>query len=269
MAKLKALCLTFDNLGQAKSVFDGRASLPDPRAPEVAIAYPNVLGLLRDLGVKATFFVEGWSALHFPHTIEAIISAGHEIGLHGWIHEKFSDLAQPKAVQYISDGTAALNRFGLTPAGFRAPGGVRGSYAADILKQAGYLYDSSVETEFDASACLLETDYSGDSVTALDNGLIAVPWRWSMIDAIHYMISPQGLRNPEALADYWCSMVENAANHGRMTTIIGHAHVSGLEKSRLAALRRVLEHALGVGMEIVTAERAARSCWLRAEQGPK
>lgn len=259
MAPLKAVCLTFDNLGQAKSVFDGKAALPDAHAPEVAIAYPNVLRMLRDLGVKATFFVEGWSALHFPRTIDQIIGAGHEVGLHGWIHEHFATLQRPKALQYVSDGTAALNRLGVTPLGFRAPGGTRGPYAADILKQLGYLYDSSVEFEFDISTPPLDTDYSGDCVKALDNGLITIPWHWSMIDAIHYMISPQGLRNPELLAEYWSSVIARTASKGRMVTIIAHAHVSGLEASRLMALRRVLEGALNAGMEIVTAARAAIS----------
>jgi len=254
--RARRLCLTFDNLGQAKMVFDGRASLPDESAPEVSVGYPNILRLLSDLGLSATFFVEGWSAFHFPKVLESILEAGHEIGLHGWIHERFSELTQTRALQYVNDGTTALKRAGVAPFGFRAPGGVRGPFAADIVKQLGYLYDSSIETKF-SEACSVDQDaYGGDGLRRLPNGLINVPWRWSMIDAIHYSISTSGFREPARLADYWRSVIANIPEGG-LLTIIAHAHVSGLDQDRLAALRNVLSFAQETGVDIVGAHAAA------------
>ena len=120
------LCLTFDNLGAARAVFEGKAARPDPLAPAIVEGVPNVLRLLRDLDLRATFFIEGWSALHYRDAVRSIHSDGHEIGLHGWIHENFAELDRLRATQVLSDGVAMLGERGIVPTGFRAPGGALG-----------------------------------------------------------------------------------------------------------------------------------------------
>jgi peptidoglycan/xylan/chitin deacetylase (PgdA/CDA1 family) len=65
------LCLTFDNMGRARDIAEGRAAAPDAAEPGLAIGYPRLLGLLDELGLRGTFFIEGWNALHHPERIEA------------------------------------------------------------------------------------------------------------------------------------------------------------------------------------------------------
>jgi peptidoglycan/xylan/chitin deacetylase (PgdA/CDA1 family) len=48
---------------------------------------PRVLDVLRKHGVPASFFVPAVTALLHPEEAQRIIGDGHEIGLHGWIHE--------------------------------------------------------------------------------------------------------------------------------------------------------------------------------------
>jgi peptidoglycan/xylan/chitin deacetylase (PgdA/CDA1 family) len=43
--------------------------------------------LLAQHQVPATFFVPAVSALLYPDEQRRVIAEGHEIGLHGWIHE--------------------------------------------------------------------------------------------------------------------------------------------------------------------------------------
>ena len=45
-----------------------------------------VLRILEQAGVKATFFVLGWTAEHHPGLVRAIAAAGHEIAGHGYDH---------------------------------------------------------------------------------------------------------------------------------------------------------------------------------------
>ena len=40
--------------------------------------------------VRATFFPLGNRAVRMPDTVRAVVQAGHEIGLHGWRHERFT-----------------------------------------------------------------------------------------------------------------------------------------------------------------------------------
>src|SRR5215210_4540249 len=119
--KRGTLCLTFDNMGRAREIALGQASKPDPTEPSLEIGYPRLLALLDSLGLQATFFIEGWNALHHADRILDLVDRGHEVGLHGWIHESFASLDRSRAEQYLYDGTAAMHRIGVHPSGFRAP----------------------------------------------------------------------------------------------------------------------------------------------------
>jgi peptidoglycan/xylan/chitin deacetylase (PgdA/CDA1 family) len=46
----------------------------------------KILEILDKSSTKATFFVVGYVAEHFPELIEDIIDKGHEIGTHGYSH---------------------------------------------------------------------------------------------------------------------------------------------------------------------------------------
>jgi len=252
------LCLTFDNLGEAHNVFLGKSAVPDPTAPGVAVGYPNILRLLATYDLRATFFVEGWSALHYGDVIESLLRSGHEIGLHGWIHEKFGDLSELTARQYVNDGLEIMKLRGIRPVGFRAPGGRIGPYGRDILVDAGFSYDGSVDTAMPPEIPDDMDGYAGDGLTRLPRGLIGIPWQWFMIDAVHYMLARNGLRNPHDLAGYWSTVLRNVARMNGFVTVICHAHVTGIDPDRLAALETVLKLALDLGLEILPCEQAMR-----------
>src|SRR5438067_3702036 len=64
---LREIALTFD---------DG----PDPSYT------PQVLDVLQQYGVKATFFCLGHRVVAYPHIIKQVYEAGHVIGSHTWAH---------------------------------------------------------------------------------------------------------------------------------------------------------------------------------------
>lgn len=254
MAATGTLCLTFDNMGRAREIAEGLASTPDTGEPSLAIGYPRLLGLLEELDLRGTFFIEGWNGLHHPERVQELAQRGHEVGLHGWIHEKFGALEKPRAEQLLHDGTAALSRIGLRPAGFRAPGGVRGEHTAAILKTLGYRYDSSAATSADED----EPDAYSVRPRLLAEGLAHIPFRHAMVDSIQYLRNPVRPTTPAELQASWIKAVDaTAARRGTMTLVI-HAFVSGVEDERFAAVRRVLTHAKArADLEIITAGQLA------------
>src|SRR5205085_8972836 len=48
----------------------------------------RILELLQRYSIRASFFMPAVSALLHPDEARAYVDAGHELGLHGWIHER-------------------------------------------------------------------------------------------------------------------------------------------------------------------------------------
>jgi peptidoglycan-N-acetylglucosamine deacetylase len=82
----------------------------------------GLLGLLRRFGLRQTFFVPGWCVERYPRAVEAILADGHELGHHGYMHEKLNQLSrdEERAVLHRAMETI-VNVSGQRPRGFRAP----------------------------------------------------------------------------------------------------------------------------------------------------
>jgi len=242
-------------MGRAREVGLGKAGAPDAAEPSLAIGYPRILSLLEELGLRATFFIEGWNALHHADRILDLRKRGHEVGLHGWVHEDFGRLDRRAVEQVLHDGTAAMRQIGVETRGFRAPGGLRGPHALAVLQLLGYRYDSSTETDGDESG-----DFAGTlEPSLLAPGMAYVPWRNSMVDSRQYNRSNPP-PTPAALAESWKRLVDRAIEARCSMTLVIHAWVSGVDDARFAAIRDVLTYARGrAGLEFCTAgEQAAR-----------
>ncbi|MFE2943013.1 polysaccharide deacetylase family protein [Streptomyces sp. NPDC059255] len=230
-----ALCLTVDNLGSALAIGRGRAVRPDPDEPGLSVGLPAALALFDELQVRATFFVEGWNGIHHPAAIGSMLEHRHEVGLHGWVHERWAELDDDRQETLLWDGTAALRLAGADPRGFRAPGGYRGRRTARVLTELGYRYDSSIEKRTEDDPLRVHT---------LDGGLAVVPWHWQGNDYWQYVMHPDGGRSPAQVLDNWRRSLADAVLTNGLMTLTVHPFVSFTDAERLHTLRRFLEEAL-------------------------
>jgi peptidoglycan/xylan/chitin deacetylase (PgdA/CDA1 family) len=197
-----SICLTFDNMGNAKAIQDGEATGPDDREPGLARGYPKVLTLLEELDLQATFFIEGWNAVHHPERVLELTRRGHEVALHGWMHEPFARLGAEQVATRINRGDRALRSIGVQPLGFRAPGGARGPHLETVLTTLGYRYDSSTpcgrkpnSRTPDCSSCTQRRDGGGLNPAQLRaTGRVRPPFRLSDRWAEE---TPPGVEHPE------------------------------------------------------------------------
>ena len=108
----------------------------------------RVLGLLRDLSVKATFFILGWVAERYPGVVRAIDSDGHELATHGYGHELvYRQSPQDFVVDLRRSMELIESATGKLITGYRAPSFsiTRDSlWALDLLREMGMRYDSSI-----------------------------------------------------------------------------------------------------------------------------
>jgi peptidoglycan-N-acetylglucosamine deacetylase len=120
----------------------------------------RLLKVFRRYEVNATFFVPGFDAVRYPDVMDAIASAGHEIGGRGWANENFALVTADQQRELLERSEDALiSVFGQRPTGWRGPhalpgvndpgqrlqipGSLVSSETRAILAERGYLYDSS------------------------------------------------------------------------------------------------------------------------------
>ena len=113
----KAIALTFD---------DG----PHPKNT------PRLLEMLKERGIKATFFLIGKSAATYPDVAKRIVEEGHEVGNHTWTHPQLTHLSDAKVIDELQKTEDAIKgATGVTPTFFRPP------YGSLKLSQKKWIYD--------------------------------------------------------------------------------------------------------------------------------
>ena len=126
----------------------GRVSLP---ASRVEADLTRVLRLLEAREVKATFFVVGQIARSNPRLVGRIVSAGHEVGCHGFEHLPVESLSPEEFAKDLDRALDAVGgASGRRPAGYRSPlwSLSRAPWALDegmdALVSRGFSYDASL-----------------------------------------------------------------------------------------------------------------------------
>ena len=100
---------------------------------------PATLELLRDAGVRATFFLVGEQVDRYPELAAAIAASGHEIGLHGYRHR----LLLRRTVGGLGRDLdlavdAIVSTTGQTPRVYRPPYGVFSAGALALVRRRGW-----------------------------------------------------------------------------------------------------------------------------------
>lgn len=97
---------------------------------------------------RATFFILGWIAEHYPALVKEIYARGHEVACHGYAHQCLFNQTPKKFKEDTKKSRKILEDLvGDKIIGYRAPTfsmTQKTLWALNILKEEGYQYDSSV-----------------------------------------------------------------------------------------------------------------------------
>jgi peptidoglycan/xylan/chitin deacetylase (PgdA/CDA1 family) len=220
-----AACFTFDL--DAEWVFMGNdhsvADKPRIKSQGEYVWNSNIilriLDKLDEFHIKSTFFVVAQNATNHPEVVREIADRGHEVATHGWKHEKVDHLPydeekvlRVKMIKALEDVT------GVRPVGNRVAGGEIGPNTHDILKELGFLYDSSMR--------------GSDMPYKLDNGLVIVPSYYEMDDFHLFADYPMGgykarMMSPETGYEIWTNAFKGYYGYGLCWTSMFHPQIIG------------------------------------------
>lgn len=215
------------------------------------VALPRVVTLMDEQDIPATFFFPAWSLMLAPEQAEVINSSGrHEIGVHGWIHELNTALDGPTEERLLRRATEEIERItGKRPVGYRAPSWNHSPNTLRIVRDMGFLYESSLMHD-DRPYELMQD--------GVPTGVVELPVEWILDDAP--LFNPLGARymNPRDVMQVWIDEFDRAWEEGTMFLLTMHPHVIG-HRSRMVALEGLIEHIKARGeVWFATHEEAAR-----------
>jgi peptidoglycan-N-acetylglucosamine deacetylase len=214
---------------------------------------PRILRLLDTHQIAASFFIPAVSHLLHPDMIPAIQKSGrHEIGVHGWIHEHLPSVNDAAAEQeMLNRAIETLTKaLGKKPVGYRAPSWQFSQYTMQQVKDAGFLYDSSLMASDDAYEILLDKQ---------PTGVVELPIERIVDDFPYFGGSANGgMPSPDAVEAVFRSEFDMAYDEGGLYILTMHPHITG-HRSRIAGLEKLILHMKSKpGVWFATHEQIAR-----------
>ena len=99
----------------------------------------QVLDILKNNDIKATFFLLGPNVLKYPQVVKRMVEEGHVVAGHSWSHPRLDKLLPEAIAKEIALTEQAIFQVtGYNIALFRPPYGSINREALNLLKQSGY-----------------------------------------------------------------------------------------------------------------------------------
>ncbi len=222
------------------------------------VGVPRLLDLLAAQGIRATFFIPGWVAEQYPDEARAIRDAGHEIGHHGYCHERAVPADPEGEREAFRRGLEVLEQvLGVRPLGYRSPGWDLTPITLELVRAAGMIYSSNL---MDDAWPYLHRHPQGD--------VVELPVQWLLDDAPFFLFNPHLANRPmipaELVFRQWEEELLGFHELGGLFMLTMHPQLIG-HPSRIRLLRRLIERITSLdGVWVTTCAEAARA-WLQAD----
>ena len=255
-----AVALSFDSDHETNELRDGGKSIGRLCWGQYGnrVGVPRILALLAKHGIKATFYVPAVAALIHSEEQRRVVAEGHEIGIHGWIHELNSVLPEAAERDLMLRSAETLEKItGVRPVGLRTPSWDFSPSTLAIEKEMGLLYDSSLMADEDCYELLLD---------GAPTGIVELPVEWVRDDAVYFMMHRFGALRPYTpptdVLDIFRREFDAAWEEGGIFQLTMHPHIIGY-RSRIWIVDELIRHAKSRG-QVWFATHAEVVAWAKA-----
>ncbi len=156
----------------------------------------RILEKLDKYGVKATFFIPGLTAERYPEVVKRIAAADHEIGHHGYAHERFADHSVQEQIEIIEKAQKIYKELiGHEVQGFRTPSGDWSVETPKLLYERGIMYSSSMRGDDRPYRTIID---------GKETDMIEIPTKWEVDDyvATAYHMYPAEPKGQDRISSY-------------------------------------------------------------------
>ncbi|MEW6455317.1 MAG: polysaccharide deacetylase [Acidobacteriota bacterium] len=198
----------------------------------------RILNLLDKYGIPVSFFIPAISAKLHPTEIKAIMNKKrHEIGMHGWIHERNSLLSEEDEREVMKKAYETLKEItGKAPSGIRTPSWDFSPSTLKIIMELGLIYDSSLMADDKPYEIL----YEGKS-----SGIVEIPVEWILDDYPYFgmdRFSPiRPHSTPDDVLSIWKGEFAKAYDEGITFVLTMHPQIIG-HRSRILMLEKLIQY---------------------------
>ena len=231
-----AVLLSFDVDNETIAWWEGEPTISDLSRGEYGsrVALRRIVNLLEKNNVPASFFVPALS-LHLAPQMAGEIKRlpRHEFAVHGWIHERNTQVPAEKEWEMIVNASKMLTELtGETPVGYRAPSWNFSAVTPQIIMDMNFLYESSMMAD-DRPYELV--------IGGKPSGIIELPVEWIMDDAP--LLDPRGDRysSPREFLQVLKDEFDVAYAEGTMFLLTMHPHYIG-HRSRIVVLEELIRY---------------------------
>ncbi|MEO1204156.1 MAG: polysaccharide deacetylase [Pseudomonadota bacterium] len=202
------------------------------------VGVPRILDVLEKRSVLASFFMPAVCSLIDPGETRRIVDAGHEIGVHGWMHENNSLLDHDTERELIEKSIDVLTQnAGSRPVGFRSANWDLSEHTIEIVRDLGFEYDSSLMADEECYELLLDGE---------PTGVVEVPVEWLRDDAVYLLFNRQPATRPWMSPDdvfgIFKREFDRAREEGGLFQLVMHPFVIGY-RSRIWILEELIDYA--------------------------
>lgn len=231
-----AVLLSFDVDNETVAWWEGEPTISELSRGEYGsrVALRRIVDLLKQEEVPASFFIPALSLHLAPKMADEIKRLPrHEFAVHGWIHERNTQVPAEKEREMVINSIKMLTDLtGEKPVGYRAPSWDFSAATPSILKEAGFLYESSMMSDDRPYELVIGSKPSG---------IVELPVEWILDDAP--LLNPRGTNyaNPRELLEVLKDEFDVAYKEGTMFLMTMHPHVSG-HRSRIVVLEELIRY---------------------------